>query len=165
MAKKKLKIGGNSAFERLGAFKKTKEYFGLALRMSFSDLVTTTLLKKEWTQRKLGKKASMKDSFISRILTSSSDYTFDTAGAILHALGVRAKLVVISDERSASTFDPSITCIATEGTTDDDSGQSTIGTTGTTRAPYSGICYTENARIEYKRAAAGAQSGTVVNLG
>lgn len=45
------------------------------------------------TQKQLAEMADMKESFITRIVHADSNCTFDVAGRILQALGVKAKLV------------------------------------------------------------------------
>jgi len=45
------------------------------------------------TQKQLAEMADLKESFITRIVHADSNCTFDVAGRILQALGVKAKLV------------------------------------------------------------------------
>lgn len=66
---------------------------GLALRLDLAEIVGRELRAKGWTQRKLAEVASVKEPFISRILHSETNCTFDTAGRLLFALSVRGKLV------------------------------------------------------------------------
>lgn len=66
---------------------------GLAFRLDLAEIVGRELRAKGWTQRKLAEVASVKEPFISRILHSEANCTFDTAGRLLFALGVQGTLV------------------------------------------------------------------------
>ena len=76
----------------LEEFEKSPESFGYDLRLDLADLVIRLLRQKGWTQKQLAKAARMKESFITRIIHSASNCTFDVAGRLMFALGVRAKL-------------------------------------------------------------------------
>jgi len=45
-----------------------------------------------WSQKKLAEAAQMKPSFLSRIIHSDQNCTFDVAGRLLYALSVRARI-------------------------------------------------------------------------
>jgi len=85
--------------DSLEAYRRTSpESVGLDLRLDFSGIIIRNLRKKGWSQRDLALKAGYKESFISRLLHSNANCTFETAGNVLFALGLRAGL----EERAES---------------------------------------------------------------
>jgi len=73
----------------LKEYNKTPEAVGMDLRLSLSEIVVRRLAALNWSQAELAKAAGMKASFVSRVIHASSNCTFDVAGRLLHALGVR----------------------------------------------------------------------------
>ena len=74
---------------------------GMELRVGFAKLVLDEMDRKKWNQRTLAKAAGMKPSFISRVIHSDSNCTFEVAGRILHALGITSEF---------SRRDPAVVC-------------------------------------------------------
>ncbi len=77
------------------AFDETPESVGLDLRLDLSGIVLEHLRRNGWTQAELARSASMKESQLSRLVHASGNVTFDVAGRIAHALGIRLKLVPV----------------------------------------------------------------------
>jgi len=78
----------------LDEFEATPESVGIDLRLDLADLIIAQLDRKRWTQKRLAQRCGMKESFVSRIIHAESNCTFDVAGRLLHALGVKPKLTV-----------------------------------------------------------------------
>jgi ribosome-binding protein aMBF1 (putative translation factor) len=76
----------------LDEFDNTPEGRGYDLRLDLSSIIVRQLAAKGWTQKKLADEVGVKESFITRLIHSSANCTFDTAGRVLFALGVRAEL-------------------------------------------------------------------------
>ena len=91
----------------LDEYHQTPESRGMKLRLDLAEIVLRHLKQNDWTQKELARKTSFKDSFISRLLHSDANCTFETAGRILFALGVEAKLEEISEPHLASGIDSS----------------------------------------------------------
>ena len=81
-----------SILQTVDEFEKTEASVGLELRLSLAELILRHLSSKNWTQRQLAEKTRLKESYISRVLHSNSNCTLDTAGKLLFALDVRARL-------------------------------------------------------------------------
>ena len=64
---------------------------GYDLRLSFADLVIDALRERHWTQKELADQAGLRESQISSIVHAESNCTFDLAGRILFALGIKAE--------------------------------------------------------------------------
>ena len=89
-----MNAGINSLLKRLSDFEeKDPKSRGLDLRLDLADIIIEQLSDRGWTQGELARRAKMRESQISLILTASRNCTFDTAGRILFALGVKGKLV------------------------------------------------------------------------
>src|SRR5215213_8417542 len=86
----------------LAEFESTPQSRGYDLRLSLSALVLKHLKAKGWTQKQLADAARMKESFVTRVIHADSNCTFDVAGRLLFALGVRAHLEEVPP---AKTFD------------------------------------------------------------
>ena len=71
---------------------------GVHLRLNLAEIVIRQLNANGWTQAELAERIGKKEPFISRIIHSDTNCTFDTAGRILFALGVQAELVEGSDD-------------------------------------------------------------------
>jgi transcriptional regulator with XRE-family HTH domain len=98
-----------TALDRLAEYKKSKDFFSLELRLSLADLLMKTLTRVGWTQRRLAAVSGIDEPTISNIVTSGRNWEVDTAGALLWALGVHAKLqsvdaIAIADSRTDSAI-------------------------------------------------------------
>ena len=83
----------NDLLQELADYEKNDpEHVGFDLRLQFSEIVVDALRRNGWTQRDLADRIGRKASFISRIVHSDSNCTFDTAGRILFALDVQPQL-------------------------------------------------------------------------
>ena len=71
---------------------------GVELRLHLSEIVLRHLRRHDWSQRELAEKTGLKESFISRVVHSNANCTFETAGRLLFALGVRARIDEIQSE-------------------------------------------------------------------
>jgi len=67
--------------------------YGHSLRLDFSRLVVESIDRLGWSQRQLARSSGLRESYISRIVHGEANFTLDTVGAVLHALGVRPLLV------------------------------------------------------------------------
>ncbi len=76
----------------LDDFQDSPEALGHELRLDLAELILKTLRQKRWTQKQLAQAARMKPSFINRIVHGASNCTFDVAGRLLFALGLKARL-------------------------------------------------------------------------
>lgn len=79
----------------LRKYEDTPESWGLELRLNLAEIVIRTLRRKGWSQRDLARAASMKESFISRVLHSNANCTLDTVGKLFHALDVNAYITEV----------------------------------------------------------------------
>lgn len=79
--------------ERCRDYQKTHEYWAMQLRLDLADLLTDHLRETGITQRELAAACGMKESFLSRIIHSDSNCTFDVAARVLHSIGVKPQLV------------------------------------------------------------------------
>ena len=85
----------------LAQYEETPQSMGIELRLDLADLVIRHLDQKGWTQKMLAEQTGVKASFISRIIHADSNCTFEVAGKIMHALGVRIQL---QEESSSALF-------------------------------------------------------------
>ena len=76
----------------LEAFNNTPQGRGYDLRLDLSSIIVRQLDAKGWTQKELADRAGVKEPFITRLIHAGTNCTFETAGRILFALGVRAEL-------------------------------------------------------------------------
>jgi len=81
-----------SILHTLKKYKETPESRGLELRLNLADIILRHLRLKGWNQRDLAAETRMKEPFVSRVLHSSANCTFETAGRLLFALGVDVRL-------------------------------------------------------------------------
>jgi transcriptional regulator with XRE-family HTH domain len=63
--------------------------------------------QKGWSQKRLGDEADMLEPMVSRIIHANANCTFETAGRLLFALGLRADDVVLCQRRPFSRADTS----------------------------------------------------------
>ena len=79
----------------LAELEKQPESVGLDLRLDLAEIILRHLDGKNWTQTRLAAAAGMKSPFLTRITHAAQNCTFESAGRILHALGIKAKLVEV----------------------------------------------------------------------
>ena len=77
----------------LEEFNLSPESIGFELRFDLAEVVLSELRSKGWSKSDLARAAGTSEKSITRIVNSASNCTFDMAGRICHALGVRPKLV------------------------------------------------------------------------
>jgi transcriptional regulator with XRE-family HTH domain len=82
-------------------FDQTPEGYGYNLRLDLADIIYRHLAKMGWTQKKLAEAAGMKSPLLTRILHSTSNCTFETAGRVLFALKAPATLTEVEPEPPA----------------------------------------------------------------
>jgi plasmid maintenance system antidote protein VapI len=85
----------NDLLKDLEAFESTPESRGYDLRLDLAQIVLRHLKEKGWTQKALADAAGMKAPFLTRIIHAAQNCTFDVAGRLLFALGIRAKLLEV----------------------------------------------------------------------
>lgn len=90
----------------LDAYDRDPESCGIDARLVFSRIVLRQLAVRGWSQRELAKRTGLKDAYISRVVHSDQNCTFDSFGRILFAFGIDAKQVLLErdyygDEKSA----------------------------------------------------------------
>ena len=78
----------------LSELEKTPESVGLGLRLDLSQIIHQHLADKKISQKKFATMCGMKPPLLARVMYSNANCTFDTAGRILYAMGVRGKLRV-----------------------------------------------------------------------
>jgi DNA-binding phage protein len=81
------------------SFESTPEGAGFSLRADLSDIVARHLGERGMTQAQLAAAAGMKPQQLSRVIHSNANCTLDTAGRILHALGIKGKLGEADESR------------------------------------------------------------------
>lgn len=84
---------------KLNGFKQTPASGGLDLRIDLAEIILGHLGEDGLTQSHLAELASVTPQQITRIIHSSTNCTFDTAGRILRALKMKGKLVAVPEER------------------------------------------------------------------
>lgn len=95
----------------LGEFKENPQSVGYLWRLNLSDILLDRINDQGCTQKQLADKAGMKQPFVSRIINSDSNCTFDVAGRLLFALGIREGEVILAKAPSmdATTKDSDAT--------------------------------------------------------
>lgn len=93
--------------EDLKQFEEDPESRGVQLRLNLAEIVIRSLRAKGWTQRQLADEAGMKESYVSRVLHSAANCTFDSAGKLLFALDVSASIMESSETQEVTTDDSS----------------------------------------------------------
>jgi len=73
-------------------FELQPESAGYDLRLSFAELLLRRLDELGWSQKQLAEASGMKAPQLSRIIHSDQNCTFDVAGRLLFALGLRARI-------------------------------------------------------------------------
>jgi transcriptional regulator with XRE-family HTH domain len=79
-------------------YEKTAESAGYDLRLDLAEIVLKALKRKGWTQKQLAAAAGKRESFITRIIHSANNCTFEVAGQVLFALGIKARLAEAYDD-------------------------------------------------------------------
>jgi|GEM_PF-6780041 len=74
---------------------------GCDLRLGLADIILRHLRKTGWSQNRLAAEAGMKPQQITRLIHAASNFTADTAGRILFALGTTATLVEEPPQKAA----------------------------------------------------------------
>lgn len=77
----------------LKEFRKTPAGVAHDLRMNFADVVFRHLASRKLTQGQLAKMAGLKAPYVTRVVHSSQNWTTETAGRILCALGLHLELI------------------------------------------------------------------------
>src|ERR1700733_9315926 len=81
----------------LKEFDDSPEGYGYDLRLDLAEMIVRHLHKSGRTQPQLADSAKLKPSFVTSLIHSSQNCTLETAGKVFHAMGIRAKLVAITD--------------------------------------------------------------------
>jgi len=92
--------------DMLEEFDRTPAGHGYELRMSLATLVLRRLDALGWTQRQLAEAAGMKEPFVSRVIHGDQNCTFDVAGRLLFALGIKARLTELREASRHSSARP-----------------------------------------------------------
>jgi plasmid maintenance system antidote protein VapI len=77
----------------LESFDQSPDGRGFDLRLDLADIILRHLNKNGITQKKLAELAGMKEPMITRLIHAATNCTFDSAGRILFALGIKGRLV------------------------------------------------------------------------
>ena len=77
-------------------FSATAEGIGFDLRLDLASIIVKHLHARNMSQIDLAKAAGLNPVYLTRVIHSSTNCTFSTAGKILHALGTRASLTETS---------------------------------------------------------------------
>ena len=85
----------------LEAYRQTAESRGHDLRNDLANIVVRHLGQRGWSQARLAEAAGMKSPVLTRIIHSDANCTFDTAGRLLYALGIEAKLIEVGPDRAS----------------------------------------------------------------
>lgn len=126
----------------------TYEGLNLEIRLSLAGIVLPRLKDLGWTQRDLSERSGVPEPTISKIAHGDTNWQTDTAAKLLHALGVKAKLV---EERPfklwSAVFDLSTAATQTTATTEPTHGQSIVQKTTSSQVNYRSSQATEAGRI------------------
>ncbi len=76
----------------LRKFDQSPQSVGFDLRNDLAEIILRHLDGKNWTQSQLARAMGVKPPFITRLIHSSSNCTFDVAGRAFLALGVKVRL-------------------------------------------------------------------------
>lgn len=77
----------------LESFEDSAEGWAYELRLDFADLLISGLRERRWSQTELAEKIDRKQPFVNRLIHADANCTLDTIGRLLHALGLKARLV------------------------------------------------------------------------
>jgi hypothetical protein len=78
----------------LQEFEKSPLNIGYDFRLDLADIILRRLGKLKWSQAKLASVIGIHPPMLTKIMHSASNCTFETAGKILFALGVREAHIV-----------------------------------------------------------------------
>jgi plasmid maintenance system antidote protein VapI len=90
----------------LEAFENSPEGYANSLRMDLADILLRHLDGKSWTQNKLAQAAGVKPPFLTRVIHSAQNCTFETAATLAYALGVKLQLVEVAAEATHEVNQP-----------------------------------------------------------
>jgi plasmid maintenance system antidote protein VapI len=96
----------NDLIRRHREYRKTPQSAGMQLRIDLSGIIAKKLHEKRWTQKQLADAAGLKESQVTNLIHSNKNCTFDTAGRVLHALGVKVAL------RDKAELDAAVSAVA-----------------------------------------------------
>jgi plasmid maintenance system antidote protein VapI len=77
----------------LEAFESTPEARGYDLRLDLADIVLRHLGRRNVSQRQLARAIGVPPSYLTKIIHSAQNCTFEAAGKIFYALGIKGKLI------------------------------------------------------------------------
>ena len=80
-------------FDSVADYDKTPQSVGMELRVSLSSIIHRHLFERKWTQKQLAKASGVAEQMLTRIMHSNTNCTFETAGKVLFALGLRGGLI------------------------------------------------------------------------
>lgn len=83
----------DSLLSDLAEFEASPESVGYDLRLDLAEIIVRELRSRGWTQTQLGARAGMRPAFINRVVHSNQNCTFEVAGRILHAFGLKGKIL------------------------------------------------------------------------
>jgi len=73
-------------------YRKTPDGYIHELRLSFAEVVLDRLRELGWSQKGLSRKLGVTEPLVSRLLNGDHNWTSESAGRFLFALGVRARV-------------------------------------------------------------------------
>ncbi len=74
------------------AYRKTPDGYIHELRLSFAEVVVDRLRELGWSQKTLSNRLGVTEPLVSRLLSGDHNWTSESAGRFLFALGVRARV-------------------------------------------------------------------------
>ncbi len=112
----------------LDEYEKDPESYGIQLRLNLAEIVIRQLDARGWTQRDLAERAGLKEPYVSRVIHSDANCTLESAGRLLHALGVEAALK--ETENVEMTTEPGLPLRLVLDTSYDEEIDQEVATTG-----------------------------------
>jgi len=95
----------------LETFEDTGEGWGFDLRLDLAELIVEAI-RSGISQREIARRAGMHPAVVNRIIHGESNVQFDSAGRILHAIGVRAAIIKVEPSPVARIYSIRDTTIA-----------------------------------------------------
>lgn len=81
--------------ESMGEFEQTPESYGLTLRLNLAEIVNRWLQEHpEYQARDLAARSDLECFTIEAIIHAECNYGIDTVARVLHAMGLKGRLVV-----------------------------------------------------------------------
>ncbi len=80
-------------WENLRRYNATPEGMSQTLREDLAFLILKQLKERGWTQKQLAQECGKTESFISRLIHTDTNVTFEVAATVLHALDIQPRLV------------------------------------------------------------------------